>query len=972
LDTKDFFTRIFPQRDELVICCLRNGIFWNAGSFTDIDDAVAMAARLDSNADTTVYYAVGSFADHRVTELDGRVKITRKKDKATFFKTLALDLDIGEDKPYQTQKQGFVELRRAFTELGLPTPTIVSSGNGLHVYWILSEMISAGQWEKLSIALRYALAEKNLMIDTSKIHDPSMVLRPVGTHHKKQLPWKPVACVLESSDNDPIALATILKPWFHHVKQAVAPAQKKAGKASKVAAAVLQTNDVDVMLVAANCKQIAALVSSGGDTDAAGATVQEPMWRASMGIAKYAIDVETAIDLLAGGHPDFDPDTSMAKVLGWKGTGPTTCAEFEKHCASGCDGCPYRHKVKTPAALSFVVAPPIPAPVGAKFTVPTDYPPGYSVLNGKMMREIPDDTAQSGVVVVPFCDYEMHVTGIYNDPSSGKSAFKLLINYPHSGWKEEDHDVGLIATGGKDFATMLLNRQVFVGKMAEQENIRSYLMSYLTKVQSESPSGVDFIAFGWQKDGSFLCGETVVNSPSGSISRRLRGAASRYADIIKPHGTRDGWIAGAQLLNNPGAETIKAAMLVATAGILGPAAGNASMVLSIYSTETTTGKTLALVGANSLIGSPRELFMNKNDTANALFKVRGVLNNLPCTIDELTAADDKDVVNLAYDLSQGREKIAMDKNRDLREPVFWDGPTLITTNISLHHKFETAQAGNEPLKARTFEIHQHDRKFITSDPKTGSSFGFEFYDIMLENNGWAFPELVELVVTMGGPKEVWRRGEQAFMRKFNFVFEPQERFYRTSIVAGWVMGQIGRTAGLIPFDVNGTTQYLLDMVLASRKDAVEARVDVFDIIGQYLQEFNDQLIEVTEVYNSAKEQVHMPAPERAVARVKIVYDNNSPILPGSTLSINIPLFRTWLLRNKDSLDRVTRELQGAGGLISKKERVTMFKGCHNRNPGQTNCLIVNLNHPRFVTALTGSPKTQSPITLAVLNTAATI
>jgi hypothetical protein len=566
----------------------------------------------------------------------------------------------------------------------------------------------------------------------------------------------------------------------------------------------------------------------------------------------------------------------------------------------------------------------------------------------------------------PFCDFPMHVTGLFNDPASGKSAFTLAIKFPHTGWVEQDHEVAEIAGPGKDFATMLANRQVFIKNPGAQDKVRGYIMDYLSHVQSMSPSGVDFIAFGWQPDGSFLCGQQWINAPTGNTDMRLRGPAARFAEVIKPHGTRDAWIDGMKMLNSPGTQTIRSAVLIATAGILGQAAGNASMVLSIYSTETTTGKTLALIAANSLIGAPKKLFMNKNDTPNALFKMRGVLNNLPCTIDELTAASDQDIVNLAYDFSQGREKLAMTRDRDIREPVTWDGPTLITTNISLHQKFDAAQSNSDPLKARTMELGHHDRTFIQTDV-TGSSQGYRFFDIMAENNGWAFPELAQAVVDNGGAKLVWEHGEAAFVRKFNFMFEPQERFYRTAIIAGWVMGKLGSGLGLFPFDIDATASYLMQQVVSFRKEAADSKQDAFDIIGQFLQEHNDQLIEVTEVYGSGKEQPRLPTPERAVARIKVVYDANTMVLPGSLIYINYTAFRKWLSRTRDGVDRVVRELQLAGGLISPRERVTLFKGCPNRNPGQAQCVVVNLNHPRFINALTGTnAKAQSPITLAVL------
>lgn len=985
MDTKHFLTRVFAQLDELVICTHKpdpsgqnpRGFFWNRGSFANIDDAIVSIQQWDAEPNTTVYFTVGAFAGHAY--MDGaKHKWYRKQEHATWFKALALDLDIGEDKPYQTQKEGWTAMVAALKNIGMPMPMVISSGRGIHCYWPLTENIKKEHWVKASTALRIALEENNVVIDTTKIHDPSMVLRPVGTHHKKQQPWKDVRCVADCPDYDAVALFTVLKPWFGRAAKQAAPARKASKGGSSILSAVLNSNDVVLDAVAQRCKQVGALVASGGVLDAAGRGVVEPLWRASLGLAKHCTDVSEAIVKLAGKHKDFDLNDSLNKLEGWNGTGPTTCAKFEQLCSAGCEGCPSRGKITSPAQLSVVTETEIISEDGEVHEV--TMPKGYVIQNGHVYREVKvemtstdangNEVAQEVTEHDLISSYEMHVTGVYNDPDSKRSAFRLAIKYPMVGWQEEDHEMSVLATIGKDFSTFMLNRQVYLKAVGQQEKVRGYLMDYLTMVQTMAPTGLDYVAFGWQEDGSFLCGESVIGSPNGTTDRRLRGPAAHFSETIKTHGSRDEWVRAMTMLNEPGSQTIRSAVLIATSGILGAVAGNSCGVLSIYSNETTTGKTLALIAANSLIGSPKELFLAKNDTVNAMFKIRGVHNNLPCAIDELTTMEDQEIADLVYDLSLGREKNAMTKDRELRKPVVWASPTLITTNISLHQKFENVQAGNDPLKARCMELHHHDRTFIQTR-EDGSSNGYEFFDIVAKNNGWAFPELVQAVIDMGGPELLWERGEKAFRDKFSFTFEPQERFYRTMIIAGWIMGNLGKKLGLFPFDVNSTTQHLLDCVATFRKDSENNRKDVFDTIGQFILEHNDMLLEASERYGSNKEQVKQPAPEKAVMRVTVVYDDKNPVMPGSRIAINIEKLRQWLKRSRDGLDRVERELEANGALIAKRERVTMFKGCSGRSPGQTFCIVVNLNHPRLAATLTGtSSREQSPVALAVLQGAA--
>lgn len=989
LDTKTFLSRVTARVDEVVISTHRpdkvggRGIFWNRGSFADLDDAVAAIQSWDAEPNTTVYFGVGVFAGHHtVDKVTGKTKYTRQQVQATEFKALALDLDVGEDKPYADQLSGLAALTDAVAALGLPSPMLISSGKGVHAYWPLVVPLKTAHWVRLSVALRLALESQSVKVDTSKIHDPSMVLRPVGTHHKKQVPWKLVDCLADCPDYDVLDLIPVLKPWLN--KAPVAGHKPSSGAPAKpvsaIMAAVLGGNDVVLEAVAKSCAQLGALVASGGLLDAAGTLPEEPLWRASLGMAKHCTDPVQAVIWLAGKHPDFDLDDSLNKMAGWHGSGPTTCAKLDQLCPGVCGACPHNGKIKSPAQLSFTTVSVVQAEPDADGTqaeaVEIPMPKGYVLRPGGIYKEVVTETmvadangVETAVEHTEFdfvSPYEMHITGVYHDPESNESAFRLLVLYPHLGWREEDHKITVLASLGKEFASFLLNRQIFVKHAGQQERILGFLMDYLSQVQQATPTGTDYVAFGWQIDGSFLCGERVIGSPTGATERRLKGPAQMYATMVGTAGSRDGWIAGMDMLNNKGTETIRAAVLIGMSGVLGKFAGNSTMVLSVYSTKTTTGKSLAMIAANSLIGHPKKLFMNKNDTANALFKVRGVLNQLPCTIDELTTADDEDIVALVYDLSQGREKLSMTRDRELRTPVTWEGPTLITTNISLHQKFESVQSQNDPLKARTMELNHSDRSFVETD-ETGASHGYRFFDAMEANHGWAMPELVESVIAAGGPADVWRKGEAAFTRKFGFMFEPQERFYRTSIVAGWIMGTIGKSVGLIPFDVDATVKYLLEHVMSFRKEQADSRQDVFDVVGQYLQENNDKLIEVTEEYGSGKENVRHPAPDVAVARVKVVYDKANLVMPGSHIAINSVLFKKWLGRSKDGVDRVIHELRDEAALISARERVTMFKGVKDRNPGQAHCILINAAHPRFIQALSGtSARIQSPVALAVL------
>lgn len=957
MNTAEFLKRVCSEKDEVVITQLNTakGIFWNRQSFTynEFDEAEALVTKWDQQKDVTIYFSVGSFANHIVQE-NGKDKIKRTQDNATFFKSLCFDLDCGEDKPYKTQQEGLIKLVEVVKVLGLPKPLIVSSGNGAHVYWPLTQSVNKELWVKVSKMLRNALYKNDLEIDTSKIHDPSMVLRPVGTHHKKA-EWKPVEVVLDDGAEHDIALLVGLLKDYEVEETPVAPRPKSA-----MLDAILDddtSNDIDIDTVGADCRQIGALLASGGITDAAGNPVEEPLWRASLGMAKFTPDPEGTIIKLAGQHPEFDLKLNMDKLSGWKGTGPTTCKKFEELCPKGCEGCPFKGNKTSPAQLSVVKEKTVVVEneAGEKEEQKIQMPEGYVMRSGFIWREVQTEDEDGNVVndTELVSDYMMFIRGVYFCRKTKVTSFTLVVKRPITGWEEDDHSIKVLSANGKDFSEWLLNLQIYGFKTpTRMEKLRGYFMDYLKMVQTQSAIGYDYSNFGWQDDGSFLCGVQIVNPPNGSENRRIVGEAGSMKNVVTPVGTREKFVEAMALLDNPGTETIRATVLLACTGIIAKFMGNGSSIISVYSTVSGTGKSISLKAASALYGNPSELMRGKNDTANGLYKQRGILNNLPMCIDELSLADAESVSQMAYTFSEGKEKLSMNVNRELRTPETWDGPTFMSTNTSLMTKYDQTMANSEPLRLRTLELPQHNKIFVDLRDEHGS-VARRFDETLQENYGHAMVELVSAVVSMGDLKEFTRKGAKNFDTKFGFHFESQERFFESLVKSAWIMGRIGHKLGLFPFDIDDTVKHLLKVIKSLRQDAKEAQSDALDVIGQFMQQYNDQMISVKQRYKSSEKPVltDYDVPKKAIMRIERMYDDSNPIMPGSMLAINKAAFSKYLVNNNDALDRIIRELQDMGALIDANKRVTMFKNCPGRNPGQAWCIIVNVNHQRFIDAM---------------------
>ena len=78
-------------------------------------------------------------------------------------------------------KEGLQELGKFVHTMSLPKPMIIYSGNGLHVYWVLTEELEPQDWKPLANAMKQAALDKGFKIDAGLTANSALVLRPVGT-----------------------------------------------------------------------------------------------------------------------------------------------------------------------------------------------------------------------------------------------------------------------------------------------------------------------------------------------------------------------------------------------------------------------------------------------------------------------------------------------------------------------------------------------------------------------------------------------------------------------------------------------------------------------------------------------------------------------------------------------------------------------------------------------------------------------
>ncbi len=103
--------------------------------------------------------------------------------------------------------------------------------------------------------------------------------------------------------------------------------------------------DADANKVADACQQIGAF------RDTKGADQAEPLWRDCLGVVGHCVDGEIISQEWSSGHADYDETATEQKLAYRLKMPPTTCAQFKKLNAAGCEGC--AQKCKSPITLGW-------------------------------------------------------------------------------------------------------------------------------------------------------------------------------------------------------------------------------------------------------------------------------------------------------------------------------------------------------------------------------------------------------------------------------------------------------------------------------------------------------------------------------------------------------------------------------------------------------------------------------------------
>src|SRR5579871_466722 len=695
---------------------------WTGRACRSLNEAVRAIEYALKNSTTRDIYACMSSqrtATEKTAARSGGKYFTpvRSQANAAYLKSLFIDIDFkGGDHGYDTPDEAVTSLGNFLAKSNMPKPSlIVSSGGGMHVYWTLARALTPPEWNPLAFALAEATKQLGLKCDTQCTIDAARVLRVPDTFNRKTEPPRPVRLTGGRTDFDyavdriwaALEPYRVAAPITKDIDPSLFPSRPPITGDSALAMGVDMGRAAPIKLdeLKSECGFIRDALDTGG------AAFTNPLWNLTTLIATFTDNPRADAHRMANKHPGYTQESTdelfdrkerekEAKGLGWP-----ACRTISGSGCKLCQSCVHFAAGKSPLHFTPRNSPTpnagggnLPgnvagvgngqaggAPSGTQFGGPpqpavsqSDLPTGYvRRADGVVLKITTREDGQQDFI--PICKYPMQ------DPWLQVSPWALHFTTILDSGRQKK--ITLPFTDVSDDAGMrsTLWAQGVPLRKGETSMTVEFVVSWIEKLQKTKGMSVSSVPFGWNTafgkiDG--FCFGGHVWSPNGE--RQAASPDFVIAQQYEPTGAIEPWITAAKMVTQQKRPALDAVIAASFGAPLVRFTGQTGLLMSLYSIESGIGKSTALKIAQAVWGDPIKAMQGLSDTQNSVVNKIGEIRSLPLFWDELKTEDDtKKFVNLAFQLSLGKEKSRLTQSSQQRNPGTWQTILVSASNESL-------------------------------------------------------------------------------------------------------------------------------------------------------------------------------------------------------------------------------------------------------------------------------------------------
>jgi hypothetical protein len=932
MDTLKFFQRVLPSEGLYCIASFEGDHpAPRHGYFDSVEKLAKVAQGLDSRGQNT-YYAISTYTDKK-----------RTQDNVHLTKVLAIDVDCGigkngKPKPYKDASEGARALVKFVQDSGLPMPMIVSSGNGLHVYWILTEALPPKEWKQLAAALKAACIENNFTPDIGVTGDSARILRPIGCKNPRG--GNTAKLIRDSVDVTYDDMWSVLSRFT--TSSSYELPKERTTKSTLLDSLAVKHEYAPAIAskIVEGCQQIKWAVENQGD-------VSEPLWYNLIGVAAYCQEPEATAIAWSEQHPSYDQQTTISKLVHWKQstTGPATCSKFEIDRPNGCKGCKFKDKIGSPARLGTQLAEvksmaALVDPIAAVVPVPK---PFKRTTDG--MKMVIDETD------IDICKFDIYPVGYGKDEGLGYEVVRFMWNRPHVGWTELVLRQAHLTDGSREFPNTIADQGIVLFNANQTKYFQMLLRSYMEELKQKRGLTNLYSSMGWKENYTqFILGNHLLRRDSnGTVTIEPVNLASSInkvgEDMYATKGSLDEWVKFTNILEKGDLKLHKFLLGFSFATPLLKISGLKGLTLSLYG-KTGGGKTLGQYMMQSIWGNPDVLHFGGKFTQNGLFSRLAMHGNLPMTVDEITMLDKEEAGDLLYWASQGKDKARLNRNAEEKAVKEWATTMTVSTNESFQSMLYAGGHATDAQLARLLEFSVPPHPLFTKH----SQVGRQIHAFLMNNYGLAGQEFMKHIMTMGvdAVRAMLDHAIENFHSKYGVQFSGEERYWEVGVILSDLGNQLAKEFGLIQYDYRDATEWALTEIGAMKTSVASNKVDAFDILGEFINAHMDSTITV----------MHTPGqkPMRDnnrpyVSDILVRYDLYRKTYDGKfesgTVLIERTKLRRWLSQRGFDYKSFIREFDEEQIIATPKSQKAYFGKDVGIKIPQCYVVGINLNHPRL-------------------------
>jgi len=957
-----------------------------------------------------VYFAILSLEAERVWDPEKTDYKTgqkgawaqRKQENMLAARALFFDLDVGtESTKYASQADALAGLVHFRAMTGLPAPTMISSGGGIHVYWHFDTSIPVDQWRQIAWNMRQLAEKVGLKVDPTRTIDSTSVLRVVGTYNWKDRTNPRPVVALQEGVTTPLAQLTQLinDAMITNGVPITAPPVRRVQQAANFHPELgAQTfNDFGppptLDEVGDACGQVREIIKSQLKKDHPfyGPLDNTAWYRGMLGVIKHVENGDDLCRKLTDLHPRSNADID-AKLLQLEQFPPAKCTTLQTFMPwkdTPCQTCRFRDKVPNPLAAARKSTPAPPPMVGAAPPPPpapaspsaapgsSPTPPGSpgTPPPAPMQLQAPTNFL-AGLVQIPNPPkpYERLKTGevaITKTDKDGNVSTNIIYAYdlfplkrlvnkgevkeqqiwrvalPRSGTRDFTIDADVLYDGRK-FAVALAHNGVYPHK-ADLPQLQDYMVAYISQLQKTIDADTQTNHLGWANDyQEFILPDKTLMADGSVRASSLSLAAERAAQFIRKAGDANVQRDLLKFYDRPEYIANQFVILSSLASILFDMTGHHGIVVNC-SGDAGASKSTTLYTAAGLWGDPTLWPINgtnRGATANARMQ-RIVTNaNLPTCVDEITHMPAKEAIDLVMGITQPGHRLRLTTDGVERkvEDSYKSAIMIATANSSLHSLISTDNAAGTAGSMRVFEI-----KFVAQRVHTKSQAD-DFLREMKVNYGHLGEIFAQFVAKHRSTIASRLHRVMAEIDAEGKILS-SERFWSAVIAAVFVTGEICQALGLLPYDAQAIRDWAVKTQVPWMRGIVrEEYRDSLAILTDFIAERHGNIVVVDKATSiGANTTGQAVAGESAFA----VNTPHGALLGHYDLKTHVLLmlkqsFKDYCSRVGASSSRILEELSeprdGQRIIVERNARRTLGKGT-NMAKGQTYCFAVDMTHP---------------------------